>query len=73
MRKFNPLPANHPLVTDRTECAACKKTFLEGDVTTLVVLGPGNDPEEQQKAREGRPYNAAASPVHWACATGEVQ
>lgn len=70
-RKFNPLSETHPLVTDSVECPACKKFFVAGDVTTLVILGPGDDPENQQKAREGRAYNAVGVPVHWKCATGE--
>lgn len=69
LRRFEPLTAEHPLV-DR-ECAACHKPFRVGDVPTLVSLGPGDDLEEQQRAREGRPYNATAAPVHWACATGK--
>ena len=69
-RKYAPLNGDHPLVTQRTECPACNKPFLEGDVTTLIVLGPGDDPEEQSKAFDGRPYNARAIPVHYDCAYG---
>jgi hypothetical protein len=68
MRKFGPKTADHPSVGE--PCPACKVSFKEGDFTTLVVLGPGNDPEEQTKAKEGRPYNAVAVEVHWKCSGG---
>lgn len=51
-------------------CPVCGVTFQVGDYTTLVALGPGGSPEEREKARTGRPYNAVALEVHWACATG---
>ena len=70
MRKFEPLTADHPSVG--TECAACKAPFVEGDATCLIALGPGDGEEERRRAREGRPYNAVAALVHWACATGEA-
>lgn len=70
-RKFGPKAADHPSVG--TNCHACGAQFEEGDYTGLVMLGPGIDPEARQRAREGRPYNAVAEEVHWACMTGEVQ
>jgi hypothetical protein len=70
LRKFNPLTADHPLVGDI--CPACGKAFEEGDATTLIPLGPGDDAEAQARCRAGRAYNAVAAPIHWACATGEV-
>lgn len=71
IRKFDhPLDAKHPLVD--LPCPACHYPFDEGDVVTLVVLGPGDDKEEQMKCRSGRPYNAVAVAVHTACATGEL-
>lgn len=69
LRKFDPLATDHPLL--QQDCPACRQTFLPGDVVTLVALGPGDDPAARQRAREGRPYNAVTTPVHWACATGE--
>ena len=66
-RKFHPLSADHPLVTDGDICRACLKPFKEGDETTLVTLGPGADPEEQAKANAGKAYTAIALPIHWAC------
>lgn len=69
MRKFGPKAQDHPSIGNL--CPACKKSFQAGDFTTLIVLGPGDDPEAQERAREGRPYNAAAQEVHWHCATGE--
>lgn len=66
-RKFPALLASHPLVRDAVPCTACWKPFVEGDETTLVILGPGDDQEAQQRRDEGRAYNAAAAVVHWAC------
>ncbi len=68
MRKFSPLPKDHWLVGQT--CPACSKVFQEGDETTLITLGPGDSPEEQEKARMGRAYNAVAISVHWDCAGG---
>lgn len=68
VRRFAGLKADHPLVG--RECPACNKPFVPGDATTLIALGPGDRPEAQQRAREGRAYTAVAAPVHWACATG---
>lgn len=50
MRKFGPKRADHPSVGEL--CPACKKPFQVGDFTTLVALGPGDDPEAQERARE---------------------
>jgi hypothetical protein len=68
LRKFGPKTGGHPSVNK--PCPACGVTFQVGDYTTIVPLGPGNDPEAQERARTGRPYNAVALEVHWACATG---
>lgn len=67
-RQFNPLGDDHPAIG--MTCPACGVPFTANDVTTLVALGPGDDPEEQAKARAGRAYNAVAALVHWRCATG---
>lgn len=67
-RKFGPKSPGHPSVG--TECPACHKPFVAGDYTTLVLLGPGDDPEQQALARDGRAYNAVAIEVHWTCAGG---
>lgn len=69
MRPFGPKSATHPSIGK--ECPACNVAFIEGDFTTLVTLGPGDDSEAQRKAREGRAYNAVATEVHWLCVTGE--
>lgn len=69
MRKFGPKSKDHPSCGEH--CFACKQPFQEGDYTTLIPLGPGDDPESQERAREGRPYNAIAIEIHWSCATGE--
>lgn len=69
MRKFGPKTAADALRTSEL-CPACKRSFVAGDYTTLISLGPGNDEEEQKKCREGRAYNAVAVEVHWNCAGG---
>lgn len=51
-------------------CPGCKKPFQVGDYTTIVVIGPGDDPEQQAKAAAGRPYNAVAIEAHYSCVTG---
>lgn len=69
-RKFGPKGADHRSVGK--PCPACHVDFAAGDYTALIALGPGSDPEAQERAREGRVYNAVAVEVHYACATGEV-
>jgi hypothetical protein len=69
-RKFEPLGHDHPCVG--TNCFACDRDFIPGDVTTLVAIGPGDSPEQREKARDGGWYNAVALVVHWACATGKT-
>lgn len=66
MNKFGPKSADHPSIGEL--CQACKKPFIVGDYTTLVPLGPGDDPDEQRKAKDGQPYNAVAVEVHYSCA-----
>ena len=68
-RKFGPKGADH--FTVGKPCPACQKPFQAGDFTALVALGPGDDPEAQEKAQAGRPYNAVAVEVHYSCAGGE--
>lgn len=65
-RKFGPKSSDHPGVG--IECPACHVAFADGDYTTLVILGPGNDDEARQRRDEGRPYNAVGVEVHWDCA-----
>lgn len=64
-RKFGPKSANHPSVGE--QCPACHRKFEVGEYTTLVAFGPGDDPEEQAKAKAGRAYNAVAAEIHWDC------
>lgn len=63
-----------PLVEGNAEigkpCPACQKPFAIGQYTTLVALGPSDDPEQQALARDGRPYIAVAIQAHYACVTG---
>ncbi len=69
LSKFGPKSETHPSVGEK--CPACGNKFNVGDITTLIALGPGNDKESQEKATQGRAYNAVAVEVHWSCATGE--
>ena len=64
-RRFGPKAADHPSIGER--CPACHEPFKEGDYTTLILIGPGNDKEEKAKARDGRTYNAVCVEVHWEC------
>ena len=66
--KFGPKTADHPSVG--VICKACNQPFKEGDYTTLIALGPGDDIKSQEKAREGKAYNAVAIEIHYSCATG---
>lgn len=67
--KYGPKAADSPSIG--RPCPACGLPFKAGDYTTLVAYGPGDDPEEQAKARQGRPHAVVGAEVHWACATGE--
>jgi|GEM_PF-3404492 len=70
-RKYPPLKSDHPFVRGPQQCAGCGQPFEAGDVTTLVMIGPGGSEESRKRAREGRAYNAIARPAHYACVTGE--
>ncbi len=70
MRKFGPRPTSDDPRNDKP-CPACHEQFTAGDYTTLILLGPGPDPDARAACRRGRSYNAVALEVHWACATGE--
>jgi hypothetical protein len=69
-RCFGPKAADHPSVGK--ECHACHSTFAEGDLTTLVMLGPGGDEEARREAAAGHAYTGVAIEIHWACATGRT-
>lgn len=69
-RCFGPMPADAPAIAMQEKCPACKIAFNEGDYTALVEIGPGDNPNEQQRAREGRVYNAVAIQAHYLCVTG---
>jgi hypothetical protein len=64
-RKFGPKRADHPGIGKL--CDACHRPFAEGDYTTLVILGPGDDDEARKRRDEGRAYNAIAIEIHWDC------
>jgi len=66
VRVFGPKAVDHPTVGKA--CPACSKPLAAGDMTALVALGPGDDPDERGRAAAGRPYNAVCVEVHAACA-----
>ena len=68
IRKFGPKNSTHPSIGE--VCKACGNAFVEGDYTTLIALGPGDDEEQQHKAKGGKPYTAVAVEIHYACAGG---
>lgn len=70
-RPFGPKTADHPSIGEK--CLACHSPFIEGDYTTLVPLGPGDDEEARQRRDDGRVYNAVALEIHWACASAEYR
>lgn len=73
MRVFPPLADDHPIVGQA--CAVCGETFVVGDMTTAIPLGPGADQDDQAKAARGGWYSCWAVVGHAACAgfaTGEA-
>lgn len=70
LRRFGPKDATHPTVGNT--CLGCQQELKAGDYTTLIALGPGDDVEDRISCLLGRPYNAVAIEVHWACATGDA-
>lgn len=70
-RRFGPKGNTHPSVGK--PCPACQKPFAAGDYTTIVVLGPGDDPEARERRDDGRAYNAVAVEVHFDCAAAEYR
>jgi hypothetical protein len=65
-RVFGPKTADHPSIG--MECPGCHTKFAEGDMTTLITIGPGDNEEARERAKAGRPYTAVALEVHSACA-----
>lgn len=64
MRRFRPLPEDHPSVGE--VCPVCEEPFKAGDETTLVATTPASM-EDAEKARQGKAYNSQAAVVHWIC------
>jgi hypothetical protein len=52
-------------------CPACEKSIEAEQMVSILLLGPGGNPAEREKARAGQPYNTCAIEVHWACRTGD--
>lgn len=67
--RFGPTPADHPSIGD--PCHLCGEAIEEGQVPSLVMLGPA-DEEEAAKAEAGRAYNAVAAVAHETCAYPEA-
>ena len=63
-RKFEPLSEDHPATGEL--CGFCGIIMKTGDVPSLHPEAPA-DEEEAGKARQGRPYIAICSIVHWDC------
>ncbi len=68
LRKMGPKEKSHPTIGKI--CPLCRKNFFEGDYSTMIPMGPGENPEERKRAANGDPYTAVALEVHWVCATG---
>jgi hypothetical protein len=66
MRAYEPLTADHPCVDN--DCAVCSDPLEEGDVTTVIPLGPGSDEDDQAKAQRGGWYSAYGVVAHASCA-----
>lgn len=65
-RKFPPLKADHPMVTEPDSCYVCGQDFHVGQEVTILIGPPGNA-EEHEKMLAGGAYNAIGYPIHWVC------
>ncbi len=72
LRAFDPLRADHPLVTDAMQCGICGMAFAAADVTTLVDPVPASE-DDKAAAAAGRPYTAECKPAHLACAQARAR
>lgn len=66
--RFGPLAADHPSIGEI--CPGCRRPLKAGDVPALVTIGPGEDSDARERAREGRAYNAVAVIAHEECVYG---
>lgn len=71
-RVFGPKTADHPALGFALQCHKCGAFLREGDMTTLVPVGPGDDDEAQALAREGQPHRQVALEVHVECSDGHA-
>lgn len=62
--RFNPLPADHPLVGH--SCWVCEQPLQEGQRPCLFAVGP-HAVDDAQKADRGYWYNALALVGHESC------
>lgn len=73
VRPFGPLAEDHLMAySEDWKCPACKRGFVKGEITCLLVMGsPENEAAREEAASKGNTaYNAVATPAHWACVTG---
>lgn len=66
IRVFDGLSSDHPLYDE--PCPGCDGQLGGAGRVALVYVGPGDDPDSQDKARAGRWHTGAAVAVHAACA-----
>jgi len=69
LRTFRPKTTDHP--TRGMPCIVCTQPIEAGEVTAILPLGPGSDPDTRRRAREGQVYDSVAIEVHIACITGQ--
>lgn len=64
-------PALANLAAVGRPCPGCGVALKEGDLVSVLRIGPGADPEQRALARAGLPFQQVCADVHWACATGD--
>jgi hypothetical protein len=72
MQPFELLDDESAQVYQGRTCPACQRAFAQSEVVTVVPIGPGDDQDDQRRARESRWYSAAAVVAHAACAGLDV-
>jgi hypothetical protein len=59
------LPTGHPLLDQL--CPACDDNLNHEEPTVLVLVGPGTDQDDLDKARDGGWHSGLGVPVHLSC------
>jgi hypothetical protein len=70
MRKFDPLPHDHPAA--RFLCAVCRAPLGVGAVTVLVPWGPAGIDDALRAAR-GHAHTAEVKPTHLGCLPDDIR